>query len=168
MPSDEDGDPYDEAHPGREQERKRPPQPAHVRERDEEPTRQEEDGERAAHRDERERDTEIGDEHVLEHVHRLEVLLADRVDRADEREDGDHHAGAEEDGAAPRRQIGAAPSPEPVEALEEEHERHDGAGEHERRRRPGRPRARSKEVHTLRLDQSSGGSRGSPDPVTGR
>ena len=109
MPSDEDGDPDDEAHPRREQERERPPQPAHVRERDEEPTRQEEDGERPAHGDERERDAEIGDEHVLEHVHRLQVLLADRVDRADEREDGDRHTGAEEDGAAPRRQIGATP-----------------------------------------------------------
>ena len=46
VPSDEDGKPGDEAHPRREQERERPPQPAHVRERDEQATWQEEDGER--------------------------------------------------------------------------------------------------------------------------
>ena len=54
---------------------------------------------------------EVGDEHVLEHVHGLQVLLADGVDRADEREDGDRHAGAEDDGSAPRRQLGATPPP---------------------------------------------------------
>ena len=101
-------------------------------ERDEEPSRHEEDGERATNRDERQRHTEVGDEDVLEHVHRLEVLLADRVDRADERQHRDRDTCAEEDGPVPRRQIGPATPPEPVEAVEEEDERDDCSCEHER------------------------------------
>ena len=66
-----------------------------MRERDEQAARQEEHGERTAHRDEGEGHAEVGDEHVLEHVHGLQVLLADAVDRADEREDGDRDAGEE-------------------------------------------------------------------------
>ena len=101
-------------------------------------TREEEHRERAAHSDEREGHAEVCDQHVLEHVRRLEVLLGDRVERRDDPDHDDRHACAEERDARPGRKrcpssVKAAP------AVEEEGDRDCGEPEHERVERPRAP-----------------------------
>ena len=112
VPGDEDDDPDAVADAGAEQEAEQPTQPADPGERHEQVARQEEHGQRPAHGDDRERDAEVGDQDVLEHVHALQVPLADRVDRRDDREHRHDHAGRRRAGSAStvrgRRGAGAA------------------------------------------------------------
>ena len=81
VPRDEHREPQGEGDRGAQQERERGPERASPCERGEQVARDEEQRERAAHRDEGQGDAEVGDEHVLEHVRRLEILLRDGVER---------------------------------------------------------------------------------------
>ena len=101
------------------------------RERHEEVAREEEHRERPPYREQREHDPEVGDQHVLEHVGRLEVLLGDRVERRDEAHDDDGDAGEKQRKARRGRQLRAS-SPQPPPAGDEERDGHGREHEHER------------------------------------
>ena len=84
---------------------------------------------------------------MLEHVHREQVVLAERVDRRDEPRERHGEPEREERRAPPRREIGAPAATQPQPALREEHgdERRDG--EHDGRRRPGGVREHQRTRH---------------------
>ena len=151
VPGDEDDDPHRVADAGAEQEAEQPAQPADPGERHEQVTRQEEHGQRSAHGDDRERDAEVGDQDVLEHVHALQIPLPDRVDRGDDREHGHEHAGHEERDPRPRCEVGTAPA-QPSPAVQEERDRDQAAADHDRLERPGAPQVLGREhrVHAKR------------------
>jgi hypothetical protein len=96
VPDHEHGDPERDRDPGPQQERERAAEGLRAGERREQVARQEEHRERAARREQREDDAEVRDQHVLEHVRGLEVLLRDRVERRDEADDDDRDACDEE------------------------------------------------------------------------
>ena len=156
MPRDEHDHPDGVADAGPEQEPEQAAEPADVRERHEEVAGEEEDGERAADGDHRERDAEVGDQDVLEHVDALQVALADRVDRGDDREDGDDDPGDEEWDPRPGREARlAAVQPQP--AVEEEPDRDQSGADHEGLERPGTPEILGREhgTHGRRLARSA-------------
>ena len=137
VPDDEHAQPERDRDLRSQQEGEQTTQRSHARERHEQVTWQEEERERPAHRHQRQGDPEIGDQHVLEHVGGLELLLGDRVERRHDADQDDRHACQEERDPGPGRQV-RAPAMEPAPAVEEEHDR----DRRERQRdRVGRPRA---------------------------
>ena len=152
VPGDEDAEPEGDSHGRPEQERERATQRMPACERCEQVAREEEHRQRPAYGDERERDAEIGDQHVLEHVRGLEVLLGDRVERRHDADDDDGDAGEEQRPARPRRELGPPPV-EPPPPLGEERHRDDRAPEHERVERPRLPElsgsGRGKNAHAV-------------------
>ena len=139
VPRDEHGEPERDGDGRPEEERQRRPEPGASRERREQVTREEEHRQRPAHREERERHAEVGDQHVLEHVRRLEVLLGDRVERRDEADehDGDARrgrAGSASTARARGRRRWSRRQPWRKNAIATA-----AAGQHERVERPGRP-----------------------------
>ena len=155
VPRDEDDDPDGVADPGAEEKAERAAQPADPRQRHEQVAREQEDAERPADGDDGERDPEVGDEDVLQHVDALQVALADRVDRRHDREHGHEHAGDEERDPRPGREARAA-AVEPQPAVQEERDRDDAAADHERLERPRAPEVLGREqgAHTVRLTAS--------------
>ena len=131
VPGDEDDDPDRHSYARAQQEPKRPAEPRRPGERDEQVAREEEDGERPRTATDGERDTEVGDEDVLEHVDALEVPLADRVDRRDDREHGTITPATKSGNPRPGREVGAAPM-ETRPAVEEECDRDEAAADHDR------------------------------------
>ena len=138
MPCDEDAEPQRHRDARPEEEREAAAQRLPACQRREQVAGKEEHRERPAHGDERERDSEVGDQHVLEHVRRLQVLLGDRVERRDDPEHDERDAREEQRPARPRRQLGP-PAAQPPPALREERDCHDRAREHERVERPRLP-----------------------------
>ena len=96
VPGDEHAEPERDRDRRSEQERERAPEGLHPSERCEQVAREEEHRERAANGEEGERHPEVGDQDVLEHVRRLEILLGDRVERGDDPEDDDRDAREEQ------------------------------------------------------------------------
>jgi len=153
MPGDEDDDPDEVAHARPEEEAESAAQPTRAGEWNEQVARKQEDAERAADGDDGQRDPEVSDEDVLQHVYALQVALADRVDRRHDREHRHEHARDEERDARPRR----AARPAPVQsqpAVQEERDRDNPAADHERLERPRAPQVLRREqgAHTVRLD----------------
>ena len=138
VPRDEHDEPERDGDGRPEEERQRRPEPGASRERREQVPGEEEHRERPSHREQRERHAEVGDQHVLEHVGRLEVLLGDRVERREEAHEQDGDPGEEERDSRPRRELGAA-SVESSPAPEEERDRDRRRRQHERVERPRGP-----------------------------
>ena len=99
--------------------------------------RKQEEQERPPHGGHEQRGRRIADQDVLEHVRREQLLVADVVERRDERHDEQRQARREEQRPGPRRVLGTPPA-EAHEGLDEEHERQGRADQDHRRRLPGR------------------------------
>ena len=78
------------------------PGPRGVPERREHGSRDREEKQRPAQRDEDQRRPGVGDQHVLEHVGREQVAVCELVERRDERDDDQREPDREEDGPRPR------------------------------------------------------------------
>ncbi len=96
VPRHEDGHPDDVADPRAEEEAERRAEGAHPGQGRQQVSWQEEHDQRPADGEQDQDDAEIRDQHVLEHVHGLQVGLPDVIDGRDDREHGDEHARDEE------------------------------------------------------------------------
>src|SRR3954447_22940465 len=137
VPGRDDGRPEQERDLRFKQEAETRSQPAQPREPAEHRRRDQEEGQRPSERYDCERHGKVSDDHVLEHVHGEQVLLADVVERRDQRQRPERHGEREERNTVPARMVLATAPSKPDERLPEQRQRERRACENGDRRLPG-------------------------------